>query len=164
MTDVNKNALIEGAIDVSDAVLPASMRTMDIEADFSNAGSLSYCSMTANTEEEKAALFAAMSNPTHKLADCINMEIDFKNVYVEMIDIVDRNDGQIKTMARTVLMDEKGESYQCVSTGVYEGLKKLFRVYGRPESWQKPLRIKILQTKVENGTMLSFAVVPPKSK
>ena len=44
-----------------------------------------YCSMVANTPEEKAVLFNAMNNPANRLGDCINQTIKVKDVFVEVV-------------------------------------------------------------------------------
>ena len=58
---------------------------------------------------------------------------------------------------RIVLIDDKGESYQCVSNGVWGSLKKMFAVYGAP-TYEEPINVVVKQVKVKRGTMLTLEV------
>ena len=115
-----------------------------------------FCSMTANTPEQKKILFKAMNSPDHKLADFINKKIRIKDMYCEIVTIADQNTGEIVKLPRIVLIDEKGVGYQCVSNGIFMGLKKLVAIFGEP-TWKQPIEIEIKNVKTRNGyTALTF--------
>ena len=66
-------------------------------------------------------------------------------------------DGTVEQAPRIVLIDDKGESYQCVSNGVWGSLKKMFAVYGAP-TYEEPINVVVKQVKVKRGTMLTLEV------
>ena len=118
-----------------------------------------YCSMVANTPEEKKALFNAMNNPEYHLSECINMHLFIKDVYCETVTIINDETGEISPAVRIVLIDKDGVGYQCTSRGVYSALKKCFSVYGMP-TWDEPLEIEVKQmTKKKNRNILTFNVM-----
>jgi hypothetical protein len=117
-----------------------------------------FCSVVPKTEADKAMVFKAMNNPEKRISDCINMTINVKDVYVEVVQCVNKETGELSDCPRIVLIDDKGVGYQCVSIGMYSALKKVFSVYGVP-TYEKALAIKIVQVTKGERKLLTFDVV-----
>lgn len=100
-----------------------------------------FCSMTANTPEEKKALFNATNDPDHRIKEYVNKPIKVKDVFVEVVECTNRETGEVRKCPRIVLIDEKGVSYTAVSIGVFSALRKLFTIYGTPDAWEKPISL-----------------------
>lgn len=116
-----------------------------------------YCSIKGGTRAEKAKVYNAMTNPTHKVGDCINQTLAIKDVLVEWIELTE-DDGTQVSCPRVVLIDDKGETYQAVSRGIYNAIAKAIAVFGEP-TWDEPLRIKVKQVSLGKNQMLTFEVV-----
>ena len=110
-----------------------------------------YCSKVAQTEKEKKELFNALESCDALLNDCVGQEIDIKDIYVEEKQVMDDETGEIKTKYRTILFDENGQTYATGSYGIYNILKKIVQIYGLPESWEKPLKVKVAKRPIGNG-------------
>ena len=110
-----------------------------------------YCSKIAETEKEKKELFNALESCDVLLNDCVGQEIDIKDMYVEEKQVIDDETGEIKTKYRTILFDENGQTYATGSYGIYNVLKKIVQIYGLPESWEKPLKVKVAKRPIGNG-------------
>lgn len=117
----------------------------------------SWVSFKAESHEDKVKLYNAMSNPDKKIADCINSTILLKDVYCEMIPMVNEETGEINNTPRIVLIDKEGRSYQAVSFGVFNALKRIFDVFGTP-TYETPLAVKVIQISSGKNKMLSLAV------
>lgn len=117
-----------------------------------------FCSMTANTHEEKAAMYNAMNNPDKRLADCINMQIKAKDLYIEVVNCTNEETGEVNACPRIVIIDDKGVSYQAVSIGIYSALKKVIQVFGAP-TWEKPVTLEVKQITKGSRKMLTLNVV-----
>lgn len=128
----------------------------DIVADLTSA-TTAFCSMKANTAEEKAKLFSAMNNPEKRLADCINEVIKVKDIYAEVVNCTNVETGEISKVPRIVLIDEKGVGYACVSIGIFGAVKKLMQIYGVP-TWNTPIPLKVRQITKGAKKMLSLDV------
>ena len=113
-----------------------------------------YCSKVAETETEKKELFNALESCDALLNDCVGQEIDIKDIYVEEKQVMDDETGEIKTKYRTILFDENGQTYATGSYGIYNILKKIVQIYGLPESWEKPLKVKVAKRPIGNGKQL----------
>lgn len=129
---------------------------MNLVADLTSAD-MSYCSMAPKNDAEKRALFKAMNNPDGRIADCINMDIKVKDIYVEKVNCINKETGEVSLCPRIVLIDTDGKSYQCVSIGMYSAIKKLIRLYGQP-TWDKGITITIKQIKKSDRSILTFDI------
>lgn len=117
-----------------------------------------FCSMKAESREEKAAMYNAMNNPDKRLADCINMEINAKDLYIEIVNCTNEETGEVNACPRIVIIDDQGVSYQAVSIGIYSALKKAIQVFGAP-TWDEPVRLAVKQITKGNKKMLTLNVV-----
>ena len=131
-------------------------RTYDIK-ELSQPESNAFCSIKEDSLEAKKLVYNASNNPTHKIDDYINKEIALKDVFVEIIELANENTGELEQAPRIVLIDDKGESYQCVSNGIFGSLKKLMAIFGEP-TWEAPIHVVVKQVKVKRGTMLTLEV------
>lgn len=110
-----------------------------------------YCSKIAETEKEKKELFNALESCDALLNDCVGQEINIKDMYVEEKQVFDDETGESKTKYRTILFDENGQTYATGSYGIYNVLKKIVQIYGLPETWEKPLKVKVAKRPIGNG-------------
>ena len=117
-----------------------------------------FCSLTASTREEKAALYNAMNNPDKRLADCINMKIEARDLYIEVVNCTNEETGEVNACPRIVIIDKDGVSYQAVSIGIYSALKKVIQVFGAP-TWTDPVVLGVKQITKGNKKMLTLNVV-----
>lgn len=110
-----------------------------------------YCSKVVETEKEKKELFNALESCDALLNDCVGQEIKIKDMYVEEKQVIIDETGEIKTKYRTILFDENGQTYATGSYGIYNVLKKIVQIYGLPEIWEKPLKVKVAKRPIGNG-------------
>lgn len=130
---------------------------VSISQELSENATTSFCSIQGGTREAKAQVYNAANNPTHKVGDYINKVINVRDVLAEQIEITDEETGVVENAVRVVLIDDKGESYQAVSTGIYNALKRAIQVFGAP-TWDEPLPCLIKQVSVGKGSMLTFDI------
>ena len=110
-----------------------------------------YCSKVAETETEKKELFNALESCDALLNDCVGQEINIKDIYVEEKQVMDDETGENKKKYRTILFDENRQTYATGSYGIYNILKKIVQIYGLPETWEKPLKVKVAKRPIGNG-------------
>lgn len=129
----------------------------DISVDMTSAQT-QFCSMTAETDEEKANLFNVINNPEKRLADCINMTINAKHLYIEVVNCTNEETGEQTACPRIVIIDDKGVSYQAVSLGIYSALKKAIQIFGVPQAWKKPIPLEVKQITKGTRKMLTLNI------
>lgn len=131
---------------------------MDVAAELSANDTQCYCSMKVESKEDKMRLFNAMTNPDHRLGDCINDVIAVKDIYAETVYMKNEDTGIESPTPRVILIADNGESYACVSVGVFSSIKKMIAVFGAP-TWEEPIKVKVLQLTKGNRKMLTLSVV-----
>ena len=119
----------------------------------------SYCSIKGDTREAKVAMYNAINSPDHKLSDFVGKKLNIKDISIERVENPSDETGEMVANARVVLIDENGESYTCVSSGIYSAIKKLVAVFGEP-TWEPALSVEIqnLSTKRGRKTMTLKAI------
>lgn len=118
-----------------------------------------FCSMIPKNEDEEVVLFNAMNNPEKRIGDCINMTINVKHVFCEVVTCVNRETGEANMCPRIVLIDTDGVGYQAVSLGVFSALKKIFAIKGSPTTWKKPVKLQVVQITKGDRKLLTFNMV-----
>jgi len=122
-----------------------------------------YCSLQAETDEEKAVLFNLVNNPEKRISDMINLTIEVEHMFVETVTCVNEKTGERNDAPRIVLIDTNGVGYQAVSLGVFGSLKKILSLYGEPKTWTKPLPLAVKQRKKGEKNILTFEIDIPKT-
>lgn len=110
-----------------------------------------YCSMVATTDEEKKKLFNTLESCDVLLNDCVGNEIAIKDIYIEERNVIDEGTGELRTKYRTIIFDENGQTYATGAYGIYNVLKKIVQIYGTPDLWQEPLKVKVAKKPIGNG-------------
>ena len=110
-----------------------------------------YCSKKAERDEEKKELFKALERCDALLNECVGQEIEIQDIYVEEKQVVDERTGELKNKYRSILFDVTGQTYATGSYGIYNVLKKIVGIYGMPDSWQQPLKVKVTKRAIGNG-------------
>ena len=117
-----------------------------------------YSSMNVQDRDQAVAFYNAVTNPTGKLKEHINETLNLVHVSVEPIELKSE-DGTAYIAPRIVLVTDDGESYSCVSVGVYAALKRIFSLFGTPDTWKNPLPIKPVLQATKKGQVLSIQLV-----
>lgn len=157
----------EFAIQPREAAVPAqsveSVDGYDMIVDLTTAVS-SYCSFEPKTDAERVQLFNAVSNPSAKLSSMIGKKIDLVNVYVEIVDITNTETGEVQRAPRIIFFDKNGASFSCVSKGIFGACKKLFSVFGTPDTWTKPIPLEVKQLEKGTKRILIFEIITTPAK
>ena len=133
------------------------MELMNVAQELSAQQTSMFCSIQGGTIEAKKAVFNASNNPDHKVGDYINKVIVVKDVLAELIEVKNEETGEMEFTPRVVLIDVDGKSYQAVSKGIFNALKKAIAIFGSP-TWEDGLPILVKQVSVGKGTMLTFDI------
>ena len=118
---------------------------------FSGVNNKVYCSKVATDEKEKKELFNALESCDALLNDCVGQEIEIKDIYVEEKQVIDDETGELKTKFRTIIFDKAGQTYATGSYGIFNVMKKIIQIYGLPDTWEKPIKVKVAKRPIGNG-------------
>lgn len=124
---------------------------------------LKYCSLVAETKQEKKLIFNAVENPTAKLSSFINKKITFSNVSMTATEIMERDDdgnptGVINKTVKTVLITPDGKGIMSTSMGVARSLFSMFQIFGTPDSWDEPMTCEVKQVEIGKNRTFKLEV------
>lgn len=122
-----------------------------------------YCSMDMAEQENKKKFLNGTENADYRLSDCLNNEIEIEDVYIEenIKTEIDEKTGEVKEYPkyRTILWDKNGNTYATGSYGIFNILQKIFFVYGEPNTWTSPLKVKVTKKNVNDKQMFTLEVI-----
>lgn len=119
-----------------------------------------FCSLVPKTEEEKIDFYNAISAPDKKVGEMINMEINLSHVYAEECVYRSKETGELQDGVRIVLIDNAGVSYNTSSIGVFHSLTRIFQIFGAPQTWKKPKKVRVKQiTPSDDKRVLTLELV-----
>lgn len=116
-----------------------------------------YVSFSPDTPEQKIALYNAMNNPDEQVGNMINEKITIRDVFVEEVDMLNEETGEITAAPRIVLIDVKGKSYAAMSTGIFSSIEKLMQVFG-PPTWEEGLTVIVRQKMTKERRIYTLEV------
>lgn len=96
------------------------------------------------SKDQLKIVYNAINNPTYRVGDMINQTIDMVMVHITPIDVSDSETGEIITLPKTVIIDTQGESYSCVSKGIYNALNNIIDIFGEPTP-ENVISVKVVQ-------------------
>lgn len=135
------------------------MEMVTVGTVMNEAGSM-ICSINAKTAtpEQRKTVYNAMNNPSYKVSDFINKDIEVENVLIEALDLLNDETGEIDRVPRIVLIDPEGTSYVATSKGVFNSIKNAYTAFGAAP-WNPPIKFKVKQVQVGRGSMLTLEMV-----
>lgn len=93
---------------------------------------------------DRIKVLAALSNST-AIADELGATIPVTNVLVQAVDMADEQTGEVRSVPRVVLIDDKGAAHHAISGPLYRDVKNLLAIAGEPQHWGAPVKVKVLQ-------------------
>lgn len=111
-----------------------------------------YCSLKDDgSAKSKASIYNAINSPDEKLSEHIGEVIELVHIVAHQVQLPDEETGEIITVLRTILVDKAGKTYEAVSGGVANSISRLLQIFGQPETWKEPIKIKAKQKATRNG-------------
>lgn len=116
---------------------------------------MSYTDMDLSNIATAKDFYNAVSQPEMSLKECVNIPIAMSHVSVEVCEVHSEQDGVV-IAPRVVIIDKDGRSYRSVSVGVYQSLKRIFALFGTPDTWDEPLTVVPMLTSTKKGQVLTL--------
>lgn len=118
-----------------------------------------YCSLDIKDKGQALLAYKAMSNPDEGLSNHINETLNIRHLFIQPVEMVDKQTGEMSILPRIVVFDDDGKSYVTISKGIYNSLRSICSICGLPENWKSSIKVKVLQRNIKEYKMLSLDVV-----
>lgn len=143
----------------NEMMMPTTTNPLVLASEVMETG-VGYSSMNVENHDQAVVFYNAVTNPTGKLKEHINETLNLVHVSIEPVEVKrEDEDGTLVIAPRVVLVTDDGESYSCVSVGVYSALKRIFSLFGTPDAWTKPLLVKPILQATKKGQVLSLQLL-----
>lgn len=114
-----------------------------------------YTTVDLNTEEARVDLFNATESADVLLNDIVGQQIVIKDIYIEKNPIkeVDDETGEVTfngVKYRTILFDDKGQTYATASYGVYNSIRKMLDLLG-VSLISKGIKVEVIKVPTQDG-------------
>lgn len=143
---------------VESATPSVTMTDTGLVADLTS-GVMSYCSFVAETDSDKKTLYNIQNATADRVSDHVGETVNLRHVYVETVQCTNEETGEVTTCPRIILIDDKNKGYACVSLGIFSALRRMFAIYGTPDTWSNAIKIKFRNITKGKFKILTFDIV-----
>lgn len=116
-----------------------------------------FCTMQVQSTADRKVLYNAVTNPTAKVSDFINKNIQIANVHLERAEF--NEDGVITDGVKTIIITPDGQGIIAHSNGIAKSLRNIFDIFGMPNEWDEPLEVCVRQIETPNGRYFNLEVI-----
>lgn len=103
-----------------------------------------------STFEGKVKLYNALQS-AEKLSDHLNEPLHMVNAVALSVKVSDEITGEVSNSSRVIIVTDDDKSYAATSPTLLSGLNTMFGVFGTPDTWKKPLAIKVVERRSRRG-------------
>lgn len=103
-----------------------------------------------STFDGKVKLYSALQN-AEKLADHLNEPLHMVNAVAQSVQVTDEQTGEMINCARVIIVTDDGKAYAATSPTLLAGLNTMFGIFGTPNTWERPLAIKVVEHRSRRG-------------
>lgn len=111
-----------------------------------------------STNEGKMTLYAALQD-AGKLDEHLNEPLDVVNVVAQRVSVENDTTHEMNESVRVVILTEDGHAYAATSPTLASAFNTLFGIFGTPNTWTEPMRLKVVEGKSRAGRRF-FNLVP----
>ena len=101
------------------------------------------------TMDGKMALYNAMQT-ADKVDEHLNEPLHVTNVIAQAIEVTNQETGEINQSTRVVIHSDEGD-FAAASPTLAHAFGNLFAIFGTPDTWDKPLSLKVVEKKSRRG-------------
>lgn len=118
-------------------------------------------SFDLTTDEGKRKAYNASAAADYKVADIVDADpnhvIEMAGYFIEPIEVVDDETGEVTSRGHVVIIDADGKTYESQSIGMYSAIKRLAGLYDFSDGTVLPIRIS--RRKAKTGYMYTIKIV-----
>lgn len=113
------------------------------------------------TSDEGKILALQANQENESLRDHVGETIRVKDVIMQNVEIVDEDTQDTTPGVRCVIVDDKGNAYSATSKGIVNALHQVFSIMGEPQTWKKPIPMKVVEKSSRTNSMYRFLSLVP---
>ena len=113
-------------------------------------GGLVYSSVRYESFEDKKRAYNALTTDK-QIGDYLNEVLEVEDIIAGDVLITNKETGEVDEATRTVLILSDGSAVAATSSVLFSRLMQIVSIFGNPNTWPEPLKIKVRQQNLANG-------------
>ena len=113
-------------------------------------GGLVYSSVRYESFEDKKRTYNALTTDK-QIGDYLNEVLEVEDIIAGDVLITNKETGEVDEATRTVLILSDGSAVAATSSVLFSRLMQIVSIFGNPNTWPEPLKIKVRQQNLANG-------------
>ena len=113
-------------------------------------GGLVYSSVRYESFEDKKRTYNALTTDK-QIGDYLNEVLEVEDIIAGDVLITNKETGEVDEATRTVLILADGSAVAATSSVLFSRLMQIVSIFGNPNTWPEPLKIKVRQQNLANG-------------
>lgn len=113
-------------------------------------GGLVYSSVRYESFEDKKRTYNALTTDK-QIGDYLNEVLEVEDMIAGDVLITNKETGEVDEATRTVLILADGSAVAATSSVLFSRLMQIVSIFGNPNTWPEPLKIKVRQQNLANG-------------
>ena len=113
-------------------------------------GGLVYSSVRYESFEDKKRTYNALTTDK-QIGDFLNEVLEVEDIIAGDVLITNKETGEVDEATRTVLILADGTAVAATSSVLFSRLMQIVSIFGNPNTWPEPLKIKVRQQNLANG-------------
>ena len=113
-------------------------------------GGLVYSSVRYESFEDKKRAYNALTTDK-QIGDFLNEVLEVEDIIAGDVLITNKETGEVDEATRTVLILADGSAVAATSSVLFSRLMQIVSIFGNPNTWPEPLKIKVRQQNLANG-------------
>ena len=113
-------------------------------------GGLVYSSVRYESFEDKKRAYNALTTDK-QIGDYLNEVLEVEDIIAGDVLITNKETGEVDEATRTVLILADGSAVAATSSVLFSRLMQIVSIFGNPNTWPEPLKIKVRQQNLANG-------------
>lgn len=157
----NTDTVNETAVEESQEVVVIDAESVDVGAELARIKSGESAVLHSFVGADMATEVKTLKALTNSVAarDNLNKPIQMVDYLIHEVHLPDENTGQVRSLARSVIIDADGVAYHAVSSGVYMFLKNLIGSVRHPSEWEEPLAVEFVEQRSTKNAAWRFVTL-----
>lgn len=137
------------------ALVPCNQKQGGLLNTYSRGNKEYWTNLSPDSPKTAILVMKCITGESVKSEQSVNSEIAIHAIFVHMVELCNPVTGEVIALPRTVLIDSKGLTYSFVSTGVYDSIEWITRLFG-DGPWIPPIHVHVRQRATGSGNKLLY--------
>ncbi|MCY7525130.1 hypothetical protein MWG61_13370 [Bacillus safensis] len=110
-----------------------------------------FSTLQLTDNKSRKHFYNAINSAKHAVGENINKRFKITNIIAHPVQLMNEETGELENAMRVIFIDEKGEGWHSVSTGIAQSAQRIIFAYGQGPWDNDPIEVEVKQQKTRNN-------------